>query len=162
MKIRPAVTTDSDQLAAIYNHYIASTCTTFEIDEISTAEMRQRVSKTLKIPLPWLVAESLGDVLGYAYAAPWKERHAYRFTVESTIYLRDDQVGKGVGLPLYSALVEAVRALSLHSMMGGIALPNKPSIRLHERLGFTKTGQFEQVGFKQGRWVDVGYWQLLL
>jgi phosphinothricin acetyltransferase len=112
--------------------------------------------------LPWLVAEQGGTVVGYAYASPWKGRCAYRFSVESTVYLDPVHADRGIGTRLYTALLDAIRALGMRTVIGGIALPNPRSIALHERLGFSKVAEFRQLGFKQARWVDVGYWQLLL
>lgn len=160
--IRPAKESDAAWLARIYNHYVCATCITFETEPVSANDMAQRVTETERAALPWLVAEVSGDIVGYAYASKWKGRCAYRFSVESSVYLDSDRTGAGIGLLLYSALIAAIRALSMHAVMGGIALPNERSIRLHERLGFRKVAHFEQVGHKQGRWVDVGYWQLLL
>ena len=160
--IRGATNRDAAEIARIYNHYIANTCITFETELVDAAEMAQRIMDTGAIPLPWLVAESDGEILGYAYASPWKGRCAYRFSVEATIYLDVEETGKGVGLQLYSELIDAIRSHGMHSVIGGISLPNDASVRLHERLGFSKVGHFEHVGFKENRWVDVGYWQLQL
>ncbi len=160
--IRHATVDDAEQVAAIYNYYIANTVITFEIEPVDAGEIADRIDATNAIPLPWLVAERQAKVLGYAYASKWKGRCAYRFAVESTIYLDIEQTGKGIGLPLYSALIDAIRAQSMRSVIGGISLPNDASVRLHERLGFQKVGHFERVGFKLDRWVDVGYWQLQL
>lgn len=153
---------DAAEVAGIYNHYVVNTCITFETEPVAVQDMAGRVQKTLDTRLPWLVAEASGQVIGFAYASKWQGRCAYRFSVESTVYLAAAHAGRGLGLRLYKALVDAVRATSMHSMIGGIALPNEPSVRLHERLGFRKIGQFEQVGYKFDRWVDVGYCQLLL
>ncbi|MCF7688871.1 MAG: GNAT family N-acetyltransferase, partial [Cephaloticoccus sp.] len=112
--------------------------------------------------LPWLVCEVDGIMTGFAYASPWKGRCAYRFTVESTVYLAPDAFGRGLGTKLYSALIEAVQSLGQHSVIGGIALPNAASVALHEKLGFHKVAHFEQVGWKFNRWIDVGYWERLL
>ena len=112
--------------------------------------------------LPWLVAERNGEVAGYAYASKWKGRCAYRYSVETTVYVEKEAVGHGIGRLLYADLLAALRALSLHVAIGGIALPNERSVRLHEALGFRKVAHFEQVGFKLERWVDVGYWQKML
>ena len=160
--IRSATAADAESIATIYNHYIANTVITFETEAVDAAEIAERISETIAIPLPWLVAEDRGDVLGYAYASKWKGRCAYRFAVEATIYMAAEHTGEGIGLPLYSALIDAIRAHSMRSVIGGIAQPNDASVRLHEKLGFRKVGHFERVGFKQDRWIDVGYWQLLL
>jgi len=160
--IRPAEALDAGALAEIYNHYIAHTVVTFETEPVSISDMASRVLETTELPLPWLVAESRGAVAGYAYASKWKGRCAYRYAVESTIYLTPGQTGKGVGTQLYAALIDAIRDLSMHAVIGGISLPNDGSVRLHEKLGFEKIGHFREVGYKQERWVDVGYWQLML
>jgi phosphinothricin acetyltransferase len=162
MNIRPAEPDDAAAIAAIYNHYVATTCITFETDPVAAADMRERITETLMANLPWLVAEAGGEVSGYAYGSKWKGRCAYRYSVESTVYLDVSKTGQGIGKLLYVALIEALRARSLHAVIGGIALPNEASIALHERLGFEKVAHFKQVGFKQDRWIDVGYWQLLL
>ena len=162
MIIRSANEEDAAELVRIYNYYIDNTCITFETEAIDKDEMARRIAEAICIPLPWLVAEQGGRILGYAYASKWKGRCAYRFAVESTIYLDPDRTGKGAGSKLYAALIEAIRLHSMRSVIGGISLPNEASIRLHERLGFRKVGHFERVGFKQDRWVDVGYWQLQL
>lgn len=160
--IRPVSTDDAAPLARIYNHYIAETWVTFETDPIGAGDMASRIADAEAASLPWLVAEDRAEILGFAYASRWQGRCAYRFSVESTIYLDADKTGRGIGGPLYETLITAVRARDMHSMIGGIALPNEASVKLHERLGFRKVGQFEQVGFKFDRWIDVGYWQLSL
>lgn len=161
-RIRLAEKSDADAIAAIYNHYIAESCITFETDPVSEGEMATRMQETRALTLPWLVAETSGEVAGYAYASKWKGRCAYRFAVETTVYLDPCATGNGVGTQLYAALIDAVRGASMRTAIGGIALPNDASIRLHERLGFRKAGHFEKVGFKHDRWIDVGYWQLQL
>ncbi len=160
--IRPVNEDDAAELARIYNHYIAETHVTFETEDVSPADMAQRINDTLAAPLPWIVAESLSTMLGFAYASRWQGRCAYRYSVESTIYLDPQYTGEGIGRPLYSALIDAIRELSMHSVIGGIALPNEASIRLHEALGFEKIGEFSEVGYKFDEWIDVGYWQLRL
>lgn len=160
--IRPATANDAAYLARIYNHYIANTYVTFETEAISSSDMAQRIEETDAIPLPWLVAEASGQILGYAYASQWKGRCAYRYSVESTVYLDVQHTNKGVGGELYTALIATIRERSMHSVIGGIGLPNEPSIKLHEKLGFRKIAHFDQVGYKFEQWVDVGYWQLML
>lgn len=161
-KVRAATQGDAAAIAYIYNHYVVDTCVTFETEPVAAEDMAQRIVETLDASLPWLVAEQAGGVVGYAYASKWKGRCAYRFAVESTVYLAPGHTGKGLGRLLYSALIDDLRARSMHTAIGGIALPNDPSVRLHEHLGFSKVAHFQQVGYKQERWVDVGYWQLLL
>jgi len=158
--IRPARVSDAEQITEIYNHYVLRTHITFEEQPVDTASMAQRI-RGIVPSLPWLVWEER-QVLGYAYATKWKDRSAYRNSVESTVYLRSDAFGNGIGTRLYEALVAELCNLGLHSVVGGIALPNAASIALHEKLGFTKIGHFQQVGRKFERWIDVGYWQRLL
>lgn len=160
--IRPASKDDAVGIISIYNHYIANTCATFETEPVTLGQMEQRIADAISAQLPWLVVRVSEQILGYAYTSMWKGRCAYRFSVESTIYLAPTQMRKGIGTLLYSALIEAINRTSMRSVIGGIALPNEASVRLHERLGFKKVGHFEKVGFKQEQWVDVGYWQLSL
>ena len=162
MSIRMATAEDAAAVAAIYNPYVADTCITFETEPVQAAGMAARITEVLDAGLPWLLAEDAAGVVGFAYASKWKGRCAYRFSVESTVYLHRDHTGRGIGRALYGRLLEEIRARRMHAVIGGIALPNAASIALHERLGFRKVAHFEQVGYKQDRWVDVGYWQLLI
>jgi phosphinothricin acetyltransferase len=159
---RPATAEDAAAIAAIYNHYVATTCVTFETDPVTAGDMAERIAETTNAGLPWWVAEGASGVVGYAYASKWKGRCAYRYSVESTVYLSKDHTGAGIGRQLYEALIGQLRLAKLHAVIGGIALPNDASIALHERLGFEQVARFKEVGFKQNRWIDVGYWQLLL
>ncbi len=160
--VRPATAADAEVVARIYNHYVAHTIVTFEEAPVAPSEMARRMDEVLAVSLPWLVAEHGGQVVGYAYATKWRPRFAYRFSAEVTVYLDPDQTGRGVGSLLYTALVEELRARQFHAIIGGIALPNDASVALHERLGFRKVAHFEQTGFKFDRWIDVGYWELIL
>lgn len=162
LSIRPACAADGQALARIYNPYILDTVVTFEEEPVSAAQMAERVLEVRALSLPWLVGEHDGELLGYAYATRWKTRASYRFSSETTVYLEPGQSGNGYGLQLYAALLEALGATDIHAAIGGIALPNAASVALHEKLGFAKVAQFPEVGFKLGRWVDVGYWQKLL
>jgi len=162
MEVRSATPDDAAVIAAIYNPYVTDSTVTFETEPVTAAEMASRISEALTSNLPWLVAVEGGAVVGYAYASKWKGRCAYRFAVESTVYLDAAHQGRGAGKALYTALIEALRQRSMHTVIGGIALPNAASVALHERLGFENVARFKQVGFKQERWVDVGYWQLML
>ena len=159
--IRPASSTDAAAVAAIYNHYVAGTTITFEEQEVTVAEMTRRIAE-VGAKLPWLVFEQDGAVLGYAYATPWRARSAYRFSVESTVYVASGRGGKGIGSALYSSLIGALRERGLQVVIGGIAQPNPASVALHERLGFEKVAHFRRVGRKFDQWIDVGYWELQL
>lgn len=162
MNIRDASMADAESVAAIYNHFVLTTSISFEEAAVAPAEMAQRIADVQAAALPWLIAEQDGVVAGYAYATKWRARHAYRFSVESTVYLAPALGGKGLGTALYGALIERLRAAGFHMVIGGIALPNPASIALHEKLGFEKVAQFSEVGFKFDRWTDVGYWELKL
>jgi phosphinothricin acetyltransferase len=161
LSIRTATATDAEAVARIYNHYVAGSHATFETEAVSAADMAARIAEATAAALPWLVAETRDGIAGYAYAKRWRERSAYRHSVETSVYLDPARTGHGIGRALYTALIDVLRPLSIHAVMGGVALPNQASIALHERLGFRKVAHFEQVGFKQGRWIDVAYWQLL-
>ncbi len=156
--IRSATPGDAVAIASIYNHYIEESVVTFEVDQVSAAEMRSRI-ETGCATHPWLVAVDADSVLGYAYATQWKSRAAYRNTVETSVYVAREHHGNGVGERLYRELIERVAKQGFHAALGGIALPNPASVALHEKLGFRKVGELEQVGWKHDRWVNVGYWQ---
>ena len=160
--IRNVLPVDSAEIARIYNYYIANTIVTFEEEAVSGDIIGERIDEAHRSQLPWLVAEQDGRILGYSYASKWKGRSAYRFSAEVTVYIGHDHVGKGIGLRLYSRLLPALKSQGIHVAIGGIALPNDASIKLHEKMGFLKAAQFNEVGFKFKRWIDVGYWQRIL
>ena len=160
--IRPATVDDAEAVTRIYNHYIRDTVVTFEEDAVSIQEMADRLGKTTASSLPWFVAEQNGSALGYAYASTWNGRCAYRFSAEVTVYLSPGEEGKGLGSKLYETLFARLKDKGIHTVIGGIALPNPASIALHEKFGMTKVAHFKEVGFKFGQWIDVGYWQGLL
>lgn len=160
--IRSARLDDADRIAAIYNYYIANTSITFEEQLVSREQIAQRIQDVLAVPLPWLVFEQAGQVSGYAYASKWKTRSAYRFSVEISVYLDHQAVKMGIGSKLYEALLSALTKLGIHAVMGGIALPNAESVALHEKFGLEKVAHLKEVGFKFGRWIDVGYWEKVL
>ena len=162
IKIRPADDRDAESIATIYNFYVAQSAVTFEEEPVSVGEIARRISEVQLASLPWLAAEKDGQVLGYAYATPWKSRSAYRFSVEITIYLADGQGGRGIGSALYAELFALLKARGIHAVIGGIALPNGASVALQEKFGMSKVAHFKEVGFKFGRWIDVGYWELEL
>ena len=161
MIIRVATTRDAEAICAIYNSYVTGSTITFEEVPVAVEEMQRRMAE-VTTTLPWLVSESEGRVVGYAYATKWRVRSAYRFSVETTVYLDEAFCGRGIGRALYSNLIEKLRAAGIHRAIGGVALPNPASIALHEKLGFKKVAHFSEVGFKFGRWIDVAYWELAL
>lgn len=160
--VRAATAADAAGMARIYNHYISNSVATFEETPLSAAEMAARLAEVDGLELPWLVAEDPAGVRGYAYAGRWKNRCAYRHSVEVTVYLDPAALGRGLGTQLYAALFTALRQSEVHFAIGGIALPNDASVALHEKFGMRKVAHFSEVGCKFGRWIDVGYWQLLL
>jgi L-amino acid N-acyltransferase YncA len=159
--IRSANPVDADAIARIYNHYILHTVISFEEEPVSGADMQRRMAEVQQ-NFPWLVYEDGGAIAGYAYATPWKNRGAYRHAAETTIYVDKARLGKGIGARLYEPLLKTLRDRDLHVVMAGIALPNDGSVAIHERFGFVKVGQYREIGRKFDRWVDVGYWQLML
>jgi len=159
--IRPAEPGDAEQIRAIYNEYVAATVITFEEEPVARADMAQRIANGAD-RYPWLVAEADGRILGYAYAAQWRPRSAYRLAVETTVYIHGDHQRQGHGYSLYDTLLGQLRVHGFHRAIAAIALPNPASVVLHERLGFRKAGELDEVGWKLGRWVNVGYWEMPL
>lgn len=160
--IRDVLPADAAEIAQIYNHYITNTIITFEEETVTEDIIGRRMNEVQYLQLPWFVAEQDGNVLGYSYAGKWKDRSAFRYATEVTVYLRPDHAGKGIGAELYSKLLRALKSQGVHVAIGGIAMPNEASIKLHERMGFLKVAQFKEVGFKFNRWIDVEYWQRIL
>lgn len=169
-EVRDATAADAGPIAAIYNHFIVETTITFELEPVDAAELERRIEAIGAAGLPWLVAVEPASarageserVLGYAYAAPWRARRAYQDSVEVSVYLDPAETGRGLGTRLYATLFERLRALGKHIAIAGVTLPNAASVRLHERFGMEKVAHFREVGFKFGRRLDVGYWQVTL
>jgi phosphinothricin acetyltransferase len=159
--IRPVRLTDAQALADLYNPYIRDTIITFEEEEVTAEEMAARIGK-VTATYPWIVWEASGAVLGYAYGSVWRTRQAYRFAVETTVYLAPGLQGQGIGAQLYEALLAELKARGFHSALGCLSLPNESSVRLHEKLGFQKVGHMKEAGWKFGAWVDVGFWERML
>lgn len=161
--IRSALPSDVDSICEIYNHYILESHATFETSPVSSKEMSRRITRIQQeFDLPWIVLEVDQRVVGYAYATQWKPRAAYAKTVETTVYIHMNFQGQGFGKQLYMELIKILRNEEYHALLGGISLPNEGSIVLHEKVGFKKVGQLQQVGYKFDRWIDVGYWELIL
>ncbi|HEX2898662.1 MAG TPA: GNAT family N-acetyltransferase, partial [Bacteroidia bacterium] len=131
---RDATAADAAAIAGIYNYYVLETVITFEEEAVSADEMAARIAEVTG-KFPWIVYTEAGRVLGYAYASAWKSRCAYRNSVETTVYLHADAIGKGVGYALYQQLLSRLRDQGIHTAIGGIALPNAASVGLHEKCG---------------------------
>jgi phosphinothricin acetyltransferase len=159
--LRDAGAADAAAIAAIYNHYVATTTISMENDPVTSEDMAGRIEDVQAAGLPWLALIEDGRLCGYAYASKWRARPGYRHAVEASVYVDPALRGRGHGLTLYRALLARLDG-RFHSVIGGIALPNAASIALHERLGFRQVACFHEVGHKFGNWVDVGYWELTL
>lgn len=159
LDIRPADARDAGDIAALYNRFVADSIATFELDPVPESEMRIRIADVQARGLPWLLARHGDALCGYAYAGAWRARAGYRQTVESSIYLAPEAIGRGFGRRLYTTLIERLRDCDVHTVIGGIALPNAASVALHERMGFVQVAHFREVGIKFGQRIDVGYWQ---
>jgi phosphinothricin acetyltransferase len=160
MKIRRVELADAEQIAEIYNYYILNTHHTFETEPLRAPDMLPRMKRIAK-DYPFLVADDQGVILGYAYAAQFKLRDAYKYAAEVSVYVRNDAKQKGVGSQLSDKLFKEFEDTNIHAIIAGISLPNEPSVRFHEKFGFKKAAHFKEVGYKLGRWVDVGYLDLL-
>ena len=152
---------DMEKVAEIYAHYVLNTVITFEIDPPDAVEMARRAAEIKAHGLPFLVAESAtGEVLGYAYASPFRARHAYRYTLEDTVYLDPAATGKGLGKLLLSDVIDRCTEAGFRQMLGIVAgHDNAASIKLHKSLGFKQVGQAQAVGQKLGQWIDTTYLQ---
>jgi L-amino acid N-acyltransferase YncA len=159
--VREVKESDAEAMCSIYNKYISGNTITFEETPLLADDMISRI-KNITQTFPWFVFEENGKVIGYTYASKWKERSAYRYSVETGTYLDSDYVGKGIGTILKIELLKALKEKSIHSVICGIALPNPASISLCEKFKFEKIAHFKEVGYKLGKWVDVGYWELIL
>jgi phosphinothricin acetyltransferase len=159
--IRPVTTNDAAALCGIYNYYIANTVITFEEEELEPAAMEARI-RDITGKYPWFVWEEDGELLGYAYAHKWNERAAYRFSAEDSVYLRHDVLGRGFGRRLLGQVIAELRKTNIRVLMSVITMPNERSVALHEGFGFQKAAEFREIGYKLNRWLNVGYWELLL
>lgn len=158
--IRPSTDADLPAITEIYGWNVLNGLGTFEEIPPDVAEMARRRAGFLDKGMPYLVAEADGVVLGYAYAGPFRLRAAYRYTVEDSIYVGPDAVGKGVGRALLSALIQACEAMGLRQMCAVIGdSGNAASVALHAALGFEKLGVFPAMGYKFDRWVDLVWMQ---
>jgi len=159
--IRLAGPGDAAQVAAIYAPHVTAASTSFEYVPPDAAEMASRIASTLAYA-PYLVLETGAEVRGFAYASKHRERAAYQWSVDASVYVRQDAQRRGVGRALYESLFALLRLQGFYAAHAGITLPNPASVGLHEALGFRPVGVYRSVGFKRGAWHDVGWWQLPL
>lgn len=160
--IRDVTLADAKRIAEIYNYYIEETVITFEYDTVSEEQIQERIRKVTAKGFPYFVYEKDGEITGYAYLSNWRERVAYNITLETSVYLDHNVIGSGVGSILYQELIERARKINIHSLIGGISLPNEASQRLHEKFNFKLVGNFRESGAKFGKLIDVEFWQLIL
>ena len=153
--IRPAVEADLPAVREIYNHYVMNSTVTFDEKPMTLATLRKKFQKVEAIGHPFIVAESpRGQILGYAYVTPWKEKAAYRFTVENSIYLGPAATGKGLGKVLLQELIDRSKAAGIKEIIAVIADKGADaSIQMHKNFGFKDIGHMGKVGFKFGRWL---------
>ncbi|HEX8752274.1 MAG TPA: arsinothricin resistance N-acetyltransferase ArsN1 family B [Solirubrobacterales bacterium] len=154
-------TRDAAVCATIYAPHVEDSPVSFEERAPSTEEMAARIAR-YATSHAWLVAEREGELVGYAYACSHRERPAYRWAVDVSVYVADGQQGRGVGRALYEALFARLREHGFRVAFAGITLPNPASVALHESLGFEPIGVARGIGWKHGAWRDVGWWQLRL
>jgi L-amino acid N-acyltransferase YncA len=160
--IRPAVEADLPQLLDIYNHVILNTTAVYTY-EAQTMEMRKAwYADKRTAGYPVLVAEEGGRIVGFSSYGPFRAWPAYKYTVENSVYVSEDQRGKGIGKLLLQPLIAAARRQDMHAIIAGIDASNQSSIRLHQSLGFEEVAHFRQVGYKFGRWLDLKFLQILL
>jgi phosphinothricin acetyltransferase len=159
--IRPAEQDDAPQIAAIYRPFCEESCVSFETEAPGPAEIASRIERISRRH-PWLVDDDGGMIAGYAYASPHRERAAYRWVVEVTIYMHERFRGQGRGRALYAELFARLRQQGIFKAYAGILVPNPASQAFHESMGFTLVGIYRKIGYKLGAWRDVGWWQLAL
>jgi L-amino acid N-acyltransferase YncA len=158
MCLRLAAESDAAGILRIYEPIVRNTAISFELAAPAEEEMRERIRNVLSSHV-WLVCEHGQSVAGYAYATKFRPREAYQWATEVTVYVDAARQRRGIGTALYRSLIEVLRLQGFSTAVAVIALPNEPSVKLHERLGFKAVGVFQRVGYKLGRWHDVGWWQ---
>lgn len=159
--IRLATPADAEAMLAIYAPYIRDTSITFETEVPSVADFAKRVEHYLE-NFPWLVFEVDGEIAGYAYASRYRERIAYQWSLECSVYVSEKFFRKGIARKLYAKLFELLKLQGFTLVYAVINLPNDESVALHESMGFTYFATYEKVGYKLGRWKNVGWWKLQL
>jgi len=159
--IRNVHINDAKKIVDIYNYYVLNSIVTLDLLPFSTQDFEEKI-KTISSQFPFIVYEENNVLLGYAYANTFRTKPAYNKSVELTIYLKYDALGKQIGKKMYSELLDQLKKQNYHVVIGGLTLPNDASVKLHEKFGFEKVAHFKEVGYKFNKWHDVGFWQLIL
>jgi L-amino acid N-acyltransferase YncA len=161
VEVRMAAPSDAQGILDIYASHIRESFCTFESEVPSLEQFRQRIEKTIQTK-PWVVCTINNVIAGYAYASVHRERAAYQWCCESSIYTNNDFKGRGIGRQLYKVLFAILKKQGYRNVYAGITLPNEASIKLHEKCGFTHFATYENIGYKLGEWKNVGWWKLRL
>lgn len=161
MEIRNYNSDDASGVVEIYNYHIKNTTVTFETDLLSSSDMDRRLT-LISQSYPCIVCEDEGEIIGYAYAHAWKEKAAYRRTVETTLYVREKDKNRGVGTALINKLVASCREMGFHVLIACITAENSESMIFHEKHGFRLASRFHEVGYKFGRWIDIVDYEMIL
>ena len=159
--VRIATTSDAHAMLDIYTPYILSTAFTFETEVPSTEQFTKRIETYLE-KYPWLVCEVDNKIAGYVYASTHRDREAYQWTCESSVYVHDDFKGKGVGSELYAVLFEILKYQGVRNVYAGITMPNEASEKMHAKCGFERFAIYDNIGYKLDSWHKVGWWKLQL
>ena len=159
--VRDALPADAAACAGIYAPYVTGSAITFEVAPPSAQEMARRIAAAQQAHA-WLVLEEAGEVVGYAYGGPYKERAAYRWACEVSVYLQQGRGGRGGGRALYGALLPRLASRGLRTAVAGMTLPNEASAGLHAAMGFEPVGTYRRIGWKHGTWHDVLWLQVTL
>jgi len=159
--VRIATGSDAGSILEIYAPYIENTSYTFETEVPTLESFGERITSYLQ-NWPWLVCEIDGTVAGYAYGSKHRERIAYQWSIECSVYVHDNFQREGVGKALYTALIEVLKLQGFRNLYAVINLPNEKSVAFHEKMGFEYFAVYKKVGYKLGKWKDVGWWQLQL
>jgi phosphinothricin acetyltransferase len=163
VEVRPATEHDLDAINQIYNHYVAGAHYTFDLEPMSSEARREWFSHYGRTGRHRVLVAMIEDrVIGYATSSRFKERRAYETSVETSIYVAPEAIGRGAGLRLYEELFRSLEAEDVHRAYAGIALPNPPSVALHERFGFKQVAHFTEQGRKFGRYWDVAWFEKAL
>jgi len=159
--IRKVKIEDAKDIQQIYNYYILNSITTFDEEEKTLSEIKDKIT-SITTKYPWFVLVEDNELVAFSYASLWKDKSAYNQSVEGTIYIKNNHQREGIGTTLYKYLINYLSNNNYHSILGVISLPNKPSVALHEKLNFEKVAHFKEIGKKFNRQIDVGCWQLIL